>query len=48
MSGIFVGIPKPPPNEMEAKLNDGLVLDAQLLDHVLKLPIPTIKSILDN
>ena len=45
MSGHIVGIPKLPPNELEADLNDGLVLDAQLLDHVFKLHTTTIKSI---
>lgn len=34
MSEHIVGIPKPPPNGPEADLNDGLVMDAQLRDHV--------------
>ena len=48
MSMHIVGIPKPLPNESEADLNDGLVMDAQLLDRVFKLPITTVKSIPHN
>ena len=48
MSMHIVGIPKPLPNEPKADLNDGLVMDAQLLDRVFKLPITTVKSIPHN
>lgn len=48
MSEHIVGIQKPPPNEPDANLNEGVVLDAQLLDLVFKLPITTIKSIPHN
>ena len=48
MSMHIVGIPKPLPNEPEADLNDGLVMVAQLLDRVYKLPITTVKSIPHN
>ena len=48
MRGHIVDIPKLPPNEPEADLNDGLVLDAHLLDRVFKLHITTVKNIPHN
>nr|KAJ0199281.1 hypothetical protein LSAT_V11C600298990 [Lactuca sativa] len=48
MSKHIVGIQKPPPNKPDANLNEGLVLDAQLLYLVFKLPITTVKSIPHN
>ena len=45
MSRHIVSIKKPPPNKPDATINVGLVLDAQLLYRVFKLPITTIKSI---
>ena len=48
ISGHIVGIQKPPPNEPDVNLNEGLALDVQLLDLLFKLPITTVKSIPHN
>ncbi|GKA42657.1 hypothetical protein Tco_0735317, partial [Tanacetum coccineum] len=45
MSGYIIGISKPSNKEIETNLTEGLVLDDELLDHVFKVPITTIKCI---
>ena len=45
MSGYIVGISKPSNKEPETKVTTGLVLDADLLDRVFKVPVTTVKSI---
>ncbi|GJU04921.1 hypothetical protein Tco_1121351 [Tanacetum coccineum] len=45
MSGYIVGISKPSNKESDIEVREGLALDAELLDHVFKLPITTVKSI---
>ena len=45
MSGYIMGISKPSNKESETKGTEGLVLDADLLDRVFKVPIITVKSI---
>ena len=45
MSGYIVGISKPPNKEVETEITKGLVLDAELLDRVFKVPITTVKCI---
>nr|GEY72201.1 reverse transcriptase domain-containing protein [Tanacetum cinerariifolium] len=45
MSGYIVGISKPSNKESGTKITEGLVLDAELLDFVFKVPITTIKCI---
>ncbi|GKC56997.1 hypothetical protein Tco_1084595 [Tanacetum coccineum] len=46
MSGYIIGISKPYNKEPEAEVTEGLVLDAELLDRVFKVPINTAKCIL--
>nr|GEW28764.1 putative reverse transcriptase domain-containing protein [Tanacetum cinerariifolium] len=43
MSEYIVGILKPSNKESRTDITEGLVLDAELLDHVFKVPITTIK-----
>nr|GEU92015.1 reverse transcriptase domain-containing protein [Tanacetum cinerariifolium] len=45
MSGYIVGILKPSSKETETNVTEGLVLDAELLDRVFKMPITNIKCI---
>ena len=45
MIGYIVGISKPSIKESETKGTEGMVLDADLLDRVFKVPIITVKSI---
>nr|GEU44292.1 reverse transcriptase domain-containing protein [Tanacetum cinerariifolium] len=45
MSGYIVGISKPFNKEPEAEVTKGLVLDAELLERVFKVPITTVKCI---
>ncbi|GJX42184.1 hypothetical protein Tco_0257174 [Tanacetum coccineum] len=45
MSGYIIGISKPSNKEIETNVTEGLVLDAELLDHVFKVPITTVKCI---
>ncbi|GKC20841.1 hypothetical protein Tco_1022991 [Tanacetum coccineum] len=45
MSGYIVGISKPSNKEPKTEITKGLVLDAELLDCVFKVPITTIKCI---
>ncbi|GKB51931.1 hypothetical protein Tco_0902684 [Tanacetum coccineum] len=45
MSEYIVGISKPYNKEPETKVTEGLVLDAELLDRVFKVPIITVKCI---
>nr|GEW87277.1 putative reverse transcriptase domain-containing protein [Tanacetum cinerariifolium] len=43
MSEYIVGILKPSNKESRTDITEGLVLDAELLDHVFKVPITTVK-----
>ncbi|GJX88187.1 hypothetical protein Tco_0340201 [Tanacetum coccineum] len=45
MSGYIVGISKPSNKEPGTKVTEGLILDAELLDRVFKVPITTVKCI---
>ncbi|GKB56610.1 hypothetical protein Tco_0912796 [Tanacetum coccineum] len=45
MSGYIVGISKPSNKEPGTEITEGLVLDAELLDRVFKVPITTVKCI---
>ncbi|PWA45932.1 villin/Gelsolin [Artemisia annua] len=45
ISGYIIGISNPSNKESETKVTEGLVLDAELLDRVFKVPITTVKSI---
>nr|GEV32537.1 reverse transcriptase domain-containing protein [Tanacetum cinerariifolium] len=45
MSGYIIGILKPSYKELETEVTKGLVLDAELLDRVFKVPITTVKCI---
>ncbi|GKD51664.1 putative reverse transcriptase domain-containing protein, partial [Tanacetum coccineum] len=45
MSGYIVGISKPSNKEPGIEITEGLVLDAELLDCVFKVPITTVKCI---
>ncbi|GJZ46577.1 hypothetical protein Tco_0594173 [Tanacetum coccineum] len=45
MSGYIVGISKPSNKESGTEITEGLVLDAELVDRVFKVPITTVKCI---
>ncbi|GJY87374.1 hypothetical protein Tco_0502002 [Tanacetum coccineum] len=45
MSGYIVGISKPSNKDPGTEITEGLVLDAELLDRVFKVPITTVKCI---
>nr|GEW99939.1 putative reverse transcriptase domain-containing protein [Tanacetum cinerariifolium] len=45
MSGYIVGISKPSNTESKTEVIEGLVLDAELMDHVFKVPVTTVKCI---
>nr|GEW29297.1 hypothetical protein [Tanacetum cinerariifolium] len=45
MSGYIVGISKPSNKEPETKIIEGLVFNAELLDHIFKVPITIVKCI---
>ncbi|GKC01131.1 hypothetical protein Tco_0987267 [Tanacetum coccineum] len=45
MSGYIVGISKPSNKEPGTEITEGSVLDVELLDHVFKVPITTVKCI---
>ncbi|GKB17841.1 hypothetical protein Tco_0851764 [Tanacetum coccineum] len=45
MSGYIIGISKPSNKESGTEITKGLVLDAELLDRVFKVPITTVKCI---
>ncbi|GJZ78410.1 hypothetical protein Tco_0643247 [Tanacetum coccineum] len=46
MSSYIVGISKPSNTKSKIEVIEGLVLDVELLDHVFKVPITTVKCIL--
>nr|GEU77548.1 putative reverse transcriptase domain-containing protein [Tanacetum cinerariifolium] len=45
MSGYIVGISKPSNTKSKTEVIEGLVLDAELMDHVFKVPVTTVKCI---
>nr|GEY04309.1 hypothetical protein [Tanacetum cinerariifolium] len=45
MSGYIVGISKSSNKELETEISEALVLDVELMDHIFKVPITTVKRI---